>query len=162
MSFDSLHEAFSHRAKPGVLISSTELTEDEVAGVLAIGERDWHELTLDTLEENFDAINLMALEAFIYYLPGVMLATLKEDTRNAITAVTVASMLDRTPNPDLWDSHFLARWPQLNVKELSVVADWIVWLGGSGDFALDETSLIRALENLELLKQDAGQAGRLG
>lgn len=137
------------------LVQSVELTGDEVADILAIGKYTWQELTIDTLEQYSDAINLMAPEAFIYYLPGVILATIVEDVRNAIAAVSIVSMLDRTPNRELWDSHFLARWPRLNANELSVVAGWIVWLEQCGDFALDETSLIRALENLDLLKAGA-------
>jgi hypothetical protein len=39
----------------------------------------------------------------------------------------------------------------LRGDELAVISEWILWLEGN-EFALDEISLIRALENIDLLK----------
>jgi hypothetical protein len=151
MLIDKLYLAFKGRQKPKALVESNELTGDEISGIESIGEKKWNELTGDMLEKHPDAINLMAPEAFCYYLPGVILASIKENSPNLMAAVSVVSALDRTPVIELWDSHFLKRWPSLRGDELAVISEWILWLEGN-EFALDEISLIRALENIDLLK----------
>lgn len=155
MQINKLHEAFGHRAKPVNLIRSKELSEDEIAGIHAVGKFKWDELPLEVLEKNFDAITLMSPEAFVYYLPGVILASIREGVSNSISAVALISMLDRTPSRELWDSYFHARWSLLRVSELNVVSEWILWIDNRGDFSLEELSLIRALENLDLLRAGA-------
>lgn len=132
-----------------------QLSQDEVDGILLIGKYKWGELTSDILEANADSISLVAPEAFAYYLPDVIMATIKDDCRNTVTAVPVVSMLDRTPNRQLWDYHFLQDGRSFLKGELFAIAEWIAWLADCGDFALDETSLIRALENLDLLSERA-------
>ncbi|MBB3196272.1 hypothetical protein [Roseateles terrae] len=154
MLAQKIEEAFGHRARPASLIQSKELSEDEIAGIDSVAASDWRRLTVDTLEKHSDAITLMAPQAFAYFLPGVMLATFNEGIPNAIAAVSVVSQLDRTPDRALWDSHFLARWPLLSLPELEAVAEWVLWLDGTGEFCLDELSMIRALATLDLLKKD--------
>ncbi len=138
-----------------------ELTSDEKASVDEICRLNWQDVTVSVWEAHSDAISLLSPEAFCYYLPGLLDASVRERQPHMIAAMTVLFMLDRTPTEELWDTHFSKRWTLLTIDELAAVEMWVEWLSSIENLAVDELGLTRALVNLELLKEKKEQGSRL-
>lgn len=144
-------EAFRSRKKPTILVGSNELTCDEIEGVHAVGAYSWEETTGDLWEMHSDVLSWFSPSAFCYYVPGVMVSSIRDNEPNLIVVSNLVAMLDRSPNPNWWDEFFVERWPLLTTKECSVLREWLIWLSSVGASSLDENGLDRALETVELL-----------
>jgi len=148
-----IQAAFRQRPRPSRAFTSLELTADEKASVEAICQLDWNDVSAADWERCSDAVNLLSPEAFCYYLPGLMNASLAENQPHLMAVSAVLFMLDRTPSEDMWNNHFVDRWTLLNAAELEAVEAWIEWLSTIDQLGIDDISLTRALVNLELLKK---------
>lgn len=148
-----VHEAFESRSRPVLASDSRELTPDEKASVEQIFRLNWQDVTVSDWETHPDVISFLAPEAFCYYLPGLLDASVREQQPHMIAVLTVLFMLDRTPDEELWDNYFSKRWTRLTIHELTAVEAWVEWLSLIENLAVDELGLIRALVNLDLLKK---------
>lgn len=145
--------AFSWRQKPLDLIGSSQLSADEYNEVMAFTDKDWLDVDCAMLEKNRDAIFWFSPEAFCYFLPAIMTASIRENKPWLLVVDALIGMLDMSPDPSGWDEFFLARWGTLNGKECEAVQEWLFWLASSEEsFAFDNT-LDRALGTVELLKE---------
>lgn len=154
----AIQQAFQWRVSPVLLSDSKELTKQELADLSYISKFSWNEITGDQWEKYFDVTNLLSPEAFCYFLPGLMKASLEENQPNLISVVNIITMLDRSPKPDWWDDFFVARWPLFTLSEYKVIQDWIFWLASSENSSHSDDSLERALETLDLLIKQKTQA----
>jgi len=148
----AIKNAFSWRARPQILVGSSKLTSSELETVEIFNRLNWDQVNGDLLEKHFDVMTLISPEAFCYFLPGILKASVEEEEPDLILATNIVSMLDRTPNPDWWDEFFLARWPKLRIAECVVLQEWLFWLAEINVRSVSDDSLERALQTVELLK----------
>ena len=152
-----IERAFSHRQKPALFLLPEQLAKHEYADVATFLGIHWSSVTCDQLERHFEAIYWFTPETFCYYLPGIFSAGIKEERPELIVNHSLIGMLDRSPEPDLWDEFFLSRWQLLNMQECEATQEWVLWLASCEGAGYSEHSLSRAFDTLGLLKP-----GRLG
>jgi hypothetical protein len=150
-----IEEAFSHRRMPLLFVVPEQLADHEYDDVMSFWGRPWSSVTALQLEKHFDAIFWFTPEAFCYYLPGIFSAGINENKPWLIVNHSLVNILDRSPDPALWDEFFLTRWSQLTGKECEVAQEWILWLASFDEGSYSESSLSRAFDTLELLRQRA-------
>jgi hypothetical protein len=151
MLCEVFRQAFRHRERPAKLSTSSQLTDFELMDLDTISRYDWDKVSAEMWEKHFDIVSLFSAEAFCYYLPGICVASLREQRPDLIVVSNLIDTLDRTPTPAWWDDFFLKRWPHLTELECKAVQDWIWWLTTRTGTSHSEDSLMRALHTLELL-----------
>lgn len=87
--------------------------------------RSWQELDADFLERNRGVIYWFNPEAFYYYLPAFLKASL---VTNDVGYCFIDSILFLLLPPDEKEDFHLARWRLLNDDQISVLRRWLVWL----------------------------------
>ncbi|NQZ08303.1 MAG: hypothetical protein HRT35_14195 [Algicola sp.] len=147
-----IKKAFKKRTKPQILTLSKCLCEDELAELASLCVDHWSALTLDIVEDNFSAVSALSPEAFVFYLPGILLVGINEQLPGLLSYDSIVAGLDRSANSDYWDDHFKARWSLLSLDELDAVQDWILWMSDVDDGDHDDISLSRCFDTLDLLK----------
>jgi len=143
--------SFSQRVRPVKATNSLELSSDEQENLKEIFQFSWKETSAKDWERLSDVVSWFSPEAFCYYLPGIIVASIEENCPTLTAVCNLLFMLDRTPSLELWDNFFFERWTLLNSQELEAVATWIHWLSGLQGFILDDISLTRVLLNIDLL-----------
>lgn len=148
-----IENAFSKRRIPVEIITTDGLSMDEYGEAKRFTEVLAKDLKCDHLEKYYEAIYWLSPEAFCYYLPGIMLAGIRENEPNLLINYSIIRMIDRTPDPSFWDDFFLKRWPLLTQNECGAVQEWVLWLSSFDKDSFDDMSLSRAFDTLELLKR---------
>lgn len=146
-----ISQAFSARLKPVRLTDAEELDESDRDAIRQASLLDWRDTDAEFWERNFELLSFLSPSAFCYYLPGMMVAAMEVGAQGIVVAHHLLSMLDRTPDPELWDDRFIARWCNLNRGELHAVVQWIDFLFNGECSILDETSQIRMMLTLDQL-----------
>jgi hypothetical protein len=150
-----IEEAFNHRRMPMLFLASEQLAAHEREDVMAFWGKPWSGVTGLQLEKHFEAIFWFTPEAFCYYLPGIFSAGIKENKPWLIVYHSLVNMLDRSLDRDSWDDFFFARWSQLTARECEAAQAWLLWLSSCEDSSYSESSLARAFDTLEALRQRA-------
>lgn len=139
------------------MLASEQLASHELADAQAFIGKQWADITCDELEEHFEAIYWMQPAAFLYLLPGILLASINENRPDIIVVDSIIGMLDRSPDRKLWDDFFGDRWPLLTRNECEAVQCWTLWLSSIENSSLSQDSLSRAFDTLELLKENVSE-----
>ncbi len=145
-------EAFKDRKMPATLTSSDQLSDQEIKDALAFSGKNWADVNCDLIEKHSDAVFWLSPKAFCYYLPGICCAGIKENRSDLLIYDSLIGMLDRSPVPQYWDSFFLERWPLLSAQECEVLQEWLLWIVEMSDKTIDEHSISRSMDTLELLR----------
>lgn len=127
-ALDLISNAFSNRAPPLLLTDSMQLTDHEYAEVISFQGLSWQNVTFAQVERYPDVVFWFSPEAFCYYLPGILVAGLRENRWDTNAYDSLIDCLDRSPEPDYWDDFFLPRWPSLSAEEIDAVAAWVRWM----------------------------------
>lgn len=159
-TIDVIREAFRGRVMPAVMVSSLEVSPEEYREVMILDKRHWSSITCEELDHHHEIVFWLSPMAFCYFLPGIMSAGIKEGRPDLLVNYSIIGMLDRTPEPDYWDSFFVERWPLLSMEECEAVQEWVFWLSSFKDLSFYENSFERALDTLDCLKK--AKRGRLG
>jgi hypothetical protein len=155
-ALELIGSAFAGRGAPAVMSDSMQLSDVEYEEVMSFRGMRWEDVAFDQVQRNSDAVFWFAPEAFCFYLPGLLVASLREDRLDANACDALIGMLDRSPVPDYWDDFFAPRWTLLSAPELDAVAAWLAWFEAVEPDAFHENTYERARETLELLKQRQG------
>jgi hypothetical protein len=145
-------EAFAERRPPTDLTDSKQLSDVEYEEVMSFDGMRWQEVGFDQVDRCSDAVFWFAPEAFCFYLPGILVASLREDSADPNAYAALVGMLDRSPEPAYWDDFFTPRWTLLSAPELDAVAAWLRWLEAVEPDAFFANTYERARETLRLLK----------
>jgi hypothetical protein len=145
--------AFAEREPPAVMSDSLQLSEVEYQEVMAFQGLRWQDVGFELVERCSDAVFWFAPEAFCYYLPGLLTASLAADSLDANACDALVGMLDRSPEPAYWDDFFAPRWTLLSAPELDAVDAWLAWFEAVEPDAFHPNSYERSRETLRLLKQ---------
>lgn len=150
-----IKEAFEWRTRPTVdeLITSTELTYDEVDSVMHIGKNDWYHVTADDWETYSEAYSFLSPSAFCYYLPSMLKVTIEDNNPNLLVTSHIIQTLDRSPLIEWWDEWFYERFTLLTQAELDVLQEWVIWLSSFENNPFSDITYSRALDTLSLLEQ---------
>jgi hypothetical protein len=119
-----------------------------------MGERAREALTTEDWDEHPDAIYTLTRDAFLHYLPSVLVLTHGKGTREHLVTQALIATLDRSPDPDMWDDFLVSRFGGLTEPEYAEIAEWVGALSPS-EIASDGSACERALATLSLLKAHA-------
>jgi hypothetical protein len=115
--------AFEHRQRPA------EVTSVGVNSTLRDDARhfegmDWTKVTVDDWAKYSDAFYGFTPQAFAYYLPSLLVASLEKNAMPLIAADALIFVLDTSADPDLWNVWFSDRFRCLTSAELRTIRDW--------------------------------------
>ncbi len=152
-----IEAAFADRAPPSAMTDSKQLSDVEYAEVMSFAGLGWREVRFEQVERDADAVFWFAPEAFCYYLPGLLVAGLRENRHDSNAYDALIGMLDRSGNPDFWDDFFRPRWPLLTADEVEAVECWVDWLEAVQPDAFHANTYDRVRDTLRLLKEGRGR-----
>lgn len=152
MILETIDAAFKERGLPKELYTSRGLSDCELKELENFSIYDWRDMNGEQLENNYEALYWLSPQAFCFYLPGIMSASVRENEPNLICVHSIINMLDRSPDESTWDDFFISRWTILNTKECDAVIEWIVWLTSFEDSPFSESALSRSFDTMVLLR----------
>ncbi len=161
VALDRINAAFAERMSPSELTASMQLSDSEQAEVMSFEGLRWQDVTFDQVQRCADAVFWFSPEAFVYFLPGILAAGLREARSDANAYDSLVGMLDRSPEPEHWDDFFVPRWSSLSAGEIDGVAAWLDWLQGVEPDEVFTGTYRRARDTLALLQMLAEEQGRL-
>ncbi len=144
--------AFADRPPPALLTDSQQLSDFEHDEVMVFDQMRWQDIELAHVEQAADAVFWFSPEAFCYYLPGFLLAGLRENDVGSNAFDSIIGCLDRSPEPDYWDDFFRPRFTRFTVPELDAILAWVCWMEMVQPDAFHDTTYQRVRDTLELLK----------
>jgi len=150
-----IEAAFADRARPAHLFDSKQLLDFEYDEVMLFDQMRWQDVEIAHVDRAPDAVFWFSPEAFCYYLPGFLVAGLRENNVDSNAFDSIIGCLDRSPEPDYWDDFFRPRFTQFKVSELEAVSAWVRWMEMVQPDAFDPITYQRAQDTLELLKWQA-------
>lgn len=151
-----IENAFSGRIKPAAVIRADAPDTDEYQDASKFLGIEWNLITCSDLERWPAAISGFTPEAFIYYLPAILSASIREDRPNLIANDAVINMLDRSNSASTWDIFFIERWCRLTKDECDATQHWIMWLSEFHPNAFNDSELSRSMDTLELIANSEG------
>lgn len=157
---DDLEIVFSGRVFPEVVCSVAGVSKDELEEVESFCSSACDGLSVDLLEFYFDVVCLLSPDAFIYFLPKIIRCSVDEGCPGLLVNQSFVRMLDRSPDPEMWDDFFISRWAVLSKDECGVIEEWLLWLAASDPELYSDASIDRALGTISLIKTKPGRAGR--
>ena len=150
--------AFAGRQPPDSFFEKESYLESEYPveahnEILSIRDMHWSDISCELLDRYYDIDIWLSSEAFIYYLPGILTAGIKQDNHNLLVYSHIIGNLDRMPVPEYWDDYFLRRWPLLTIKELEAVEEWVFWIKQRDAINYYPNTFDRVYATLTLLKK---------
>lgn len=112
--------AFAHRIRPTIVTTvavASTLRDD----ALHFDGMNWTEVSEDDWANYSDAFYGFSPEAFLYFLPSLLVLTLDQ---RGLAADALVSSLDTSGNPDLWTDWFSERFGRLISSEISALTAW--------------------------------------
>lgn len=147
---DEISLAFRDRTKPCKVVPDVHPPTDEYADAEHFSSLQWEQADVGDWGDHYAAIFGFAPSAFCYFLPSLMIASMRSESP-LIVASSLVSLLDRSNSPSSWDSFFLDRFGALTPRELSAMQSWVLWLATNGASQFSPGSLDRAFDTLEVL-----------
>ena len=153
---DFIESAFAARARPERVRDVSQPADDIYADADVFAGMDWRDVTCSMLDRHFDLIHGFSPNAFLYFLPGIFSAGIREGRGDLLVNQGLVMMLDRGNAPASWDDFFRERWPKLNPRECEATQRWILWLEEFDPPPIADASLTRAYDTMDLLANQAG------
>src|SRR6185369_10690078 len=85
---------------------------------------DWTGVTASDWKEHSDAFAGFSPEAFVYFLPSLLVLSLDRSNWPLVAADSLVSALDTSGDPELWPDWLRERFGLLTATELEAVRDW--------------------------------------
>jgi len=148
--------AFADRPAPASLTDSMQLSDAECQQVMSFDAMTWQDVGFQQVQRCSDAVFWLSPEAFCYFLPGLLTASLREGSLAANAYEALIGMLDRSPEPAFWDDFFAPRWTLLSPLEVEAVAAWVDWFEALEPAAFYQGTFDRARGTLRLLRERIG------
>ena len=125
---EKIERVFSSRPKPTEVRLADEVLQldFEVEEALWFSGRDWRELTWQDWQEHGSAIYFFDPEAFVYYLPSLLLLSAENPSEVLDAAASLINELDQSPDPEGWTDGLIRRFMGLNSSELDVLKEWLL------------------------------------
>lgn len=142
---EQIQNSFKGRTKP--FITSSEIARYEEEGLERFLKLDEFNYSGENLEEHYDILFFLNKSVLCYYLPFVLVVSLKEKEPDLLINGTIISML----GTNYGDDEYRNEWGIFTLDEISAIKDWVMWLLFNSS-SLDEHAVSKAYENLSLLK----------
>lgn len=115
--------AFCHRPRPAIVtnVAVNSTLRDDARHFEGM---DWTQATAKDWVEYSDAYYGLSREAFAYFLPSLLIASLEANDMPLIAADALVSALDTSADPNLWSDWFRNRFLCLAPAELRTIRDW--------------------------------------
>lgn len=129
-----IESAFADRKYPQSMIPKTFLKHTDIyTDALYFINRNWRTLTCTELNEHSEAIFGFSPHAYCYYLPGIMLASIRENNYDLLIVDTVLNQVERLVYDYVVEENLflIKRWILLTYEEYAVVQEWLRWLAGA-------------------------------
>ena len=105
---------------------------------------EWTQVTAEDWRRYGDAFFGLSPEAFIYFLPSLLLVSLEQANLPLEAADALVSSLDTSADPDIWPGWFVERFSMLALPELKALKDWAaVYLDWAETGEGSETARVR-------------------
>lgn len=143
--------AFAGRPAPATVVPKQSLGScghEDAAGFVGVARES---LACDFIERYPDAITGFSPDAFLYYLPGIICAGLREGRRDLLAYDHIIRQIDRFNPPDSWDEYFIARYGALTPAECRALQQWVLWLSDTDGQYFSPSELERAFDTLGLI-----------
>lgn len=151
-----VERAFAHRERPSKLIESCFPVTPEQRDALWFTDRDWRAIGWQDWERHADAFYAFVPQAFVYYLPSILIGIASAPGGQLQVADALLGVLNRSPEVYHWDAFITKRLLGLEPAEYEVMKAWVVSLSGLPS-ALDEDDLTRAYETVDLLASETAR-----
>jgi hypothetical protein len=153
---DFIEKAFAKRERPQTVRDMSRPADEIYSDADAFAGKDWREVTCALLEKHYNATSGFSPEAFCYYLPGIYVAGMREGRPDLLVNDALIIGLDRGNAPASWDDFFRERWPRLTPQECEATQRWILWLSEFDPPPIEDASLSRAYDTMDLLAHQTG------
>ena len=148
-----IEAAFAMRRCPAMLVEPRSPVTPEQHDAIWFEGRHWREVAWQDWQSHPDAFYSFVPEAFVFYLPSVLIGAMTAPNCELLAADALIGMLDRSPDPYHWDVFMTARLVGLEPAEYEVLKAWLLSRSEEVETS-DEDSLTRAYETIDLLAQE--------
>jgi hypothetical protein len=148
-----IRDAFMGRRMPRQVVLEGAPHTNEYLEALNFEGLSWEMMDSDFLVKNSDALYVFTPEAFCYYLPAFLVHGFEHRETPPVYVDAILGMLDRSPNPDLWDDSFRRRWSILKTDECKALERWLLALSEGSEGIFDQLTLERAFDTVQLLME---------
>ena len=155
-----IDRAFAHRSKPSSLIEKRSPITPEQQDARWFAGRDWRDVRWQDWHEHPDAFYAFVPQAFVYYLPSILLGTMDAPSGQLQVGDALLGILDRSPEAYNWDAFITNRLLGLAPDEYEVLKSWILSQSGL-PHVVDEDRLTRAYETTDLLARETTRVRNL-
>jgi hypothetical protein len=161
---DKIRRAFASRPKPeeAVDVNNQIQMDSDVEEGMWFSGRNWQEITWKDWQAHSSAIYYFSKDAFAYYLPSVLLLSLRNPEESLNAADSILMSLDRSPSTEGWNDGFVDHFIGLRDEEYGVMKEWLLELCEYPTYQGYGTSqsgpgerLARAFETVVLLQQES-------
>ncbi|HEU5136438.1 MAG TPA: DUF6714 family protein [Steroidobacteraceae bacterium] len=153
---DEIRDAFANRLLPAQVVRNGAPDTDEYTDAEFFRGKRWDTVSAADWESYSAAVFGFSPEAFCYFLPGVFTAGIRENRPDLLVNSSLLMTLDRSNTPSSWDDFFAKRWPTLHARECRATQSWLLWLADVEPAVVDDQSLGRAFDTIDLLINQAG------
>ncbi len=150
---NQIDAAFAHRERPSKLVESRLPITPEQRDALWFADHHWRDIGWQDWQHHPDAFYAFLPEAFVFYLPSILIAAMEAPQGQLLAADALIGMLDRSPEPYHWDAFIAARLIGLEPAEYEAIKAWVLTRSGVVGVH-DEDSLTRAYETVDLLARE--------
>jgi hypothetical protein len=145
--------AFTARKQPTKLVEPRTPVTPEQRDAIWFTDRHWRDVKWQDWQSHPDAFYAFLPEAFVFYLPSVLIGAMEAPQRELLAADALIGMLDRSPEPYHWDIFMTARLVGLEPAEYEAMKAWVLSRSDAVETS-NEDSLTRAYETIDLLAQE--------
>lgn len=155
-----VEEAFKHRTVPKKVVELRSPITPEQSDANWFAGKEWQELTRHDWETHADGFFAFLPEAFVYYLPSILVVSAENPKQPMLVAESLFRILDRSPEPYHWDAFIQPRLVGLEHREYEVLKNWIMVFSNTGTYGSEDT-VVRAYETIDLLQKETFRVRQL-
>ena len=119
-----IDRAFAHRSRPSSLVEKRSPVTPEQEDALWFADRNWQDIRWQDWQEHPDAFYAFVPQAFVYYLPSILLGSMDAPSGQLQAGEALLGILDRSPEDFNWDSFITNRLLGLTLAEYDVLKLW--------------------------------------
>lgn len=152
---ERITDVFGKRALPEITHVKEIIVRSDEEETEWFQGRDWRTLTWEQWSEHDSAISYFGPEAFVYYLPSILVLSFQRPDQWFRPADSLIFLLSRNSRPDLWSDQFKDRFLRLTRDELGCLKQWLsFWIGKETyDSSVDAGEVSRASEAVDFLEK---------
>jgi len=149
---NKVRTAFYWRKYPSRISIHSDSSASNTDDAFKIAEHYDDDIGMDVFETYGDAFFDFSDEAYNFFLPKLIISSLRSNSGINLPVSSVLLYLDRSPTPEYWDEGLLGTFGTQTDQELEAVHDWLNWLYLNSNDADDRETLERSKITIELIR----------